>query len=265
MPAILPPTTCAAIQHVGERHAHPLPYRHPAAYRQPTLCAQPASLVGRQSNVAVVARPCPRAAGRLPEPGTIGAAEAVLGQGRRRPRTWRLCWDALGRRLRPHRPSKPWDCPAPTCSTRPRPCGQGGRGRETHGHGRPHSGHPASDTGHRTRGHWTRTGDERHSKHSDVLDSHNHEDGRRYGEPSCGAGACGAAANDGSTMGTLRARPQPPQRPGSCSVLLRRRWRASAHCSPWLEFDGTAEGDERKAGEVSQGWWRCWWRCCWRW
>jgi hypothetical protein len=28
-----------------------------------------------------------------------------------------------------------------------------------------------------------RTGDERHSKHVDILDTHNHEDRHRYGEP----------------------------------------------------------------------------------
>jgi len=45
--------------------------------------------------------PCPRAAGLLPESGANGAAEAVLGERRRRPRTWPLSWDALRRRLRP--------------------------------------------------------------------------------------------------------------------------------------------------------------------
>ncbi len=52
----------------------------------------------------------------------------------------------------------------------PPPCGQGGRGRtDTDGRTR--------DTRHRTRGHRTRTVDERPSKPSDILEHHDHEDG----------------------------------------------------------------------------------------
>lgn len=43
------------------------------------------------------------------------------------------------------------------------------------------------------------------------------------------SGACGLALKDGSAMATLPAR---PQRPGSCSVSLRRPRRALAHCCP---------------------------------
>jgi hypothetical protein len=60
---------------------------------------------------AVVARPCQRAAGRLPKSGAIGAVEAVLGRAETSAGTWPLSWGALGRRLRPRstacRPGQP--------------------------------------------------------------------------------------------------------------------------------------------------------------
>jgi hypothetical protein len=58
--------------------------------------------------------------------------------------------------------------------------------------------------------------------------------------------------------GPLPARETPTAEPGSCSVARRRRPSgASAHCSPQLDFEGTAVGNETKAGWVvlDQRWW----------
>jgi hypothetical protein len=198
MPAILPLPTCVVIQHVGERRAHPLPHRDPSANRRAPLCANRLSWSaggrtwpGRSRHLSAPHKTAARSAAdaSLAQQSLHRSNRARLGQTTGRSRT------RVGDHGKVARP-RPWGRPAPTLSTRPRPCGQGGRGRETRGRGRPHSGHPgtpAPDTGHRTpaqrtprhtgTGHRTRTGDERHSKHSDILDSHNHEDGRRDGEP----------------------------------------------------------------------------------
>ena len=68
-------------------------------------------------------------------------------------------------------------------------------------------------------GHASRTGsdadrgtDERHGRHSDILDRHDHKAARRDTPSlSCGAGVCGLATKVGSAMATLPARPLPRQ------------------------------------------------------
>jgi hypothetical protein len=206
----------------GRTSRAPLPHRDPSTNRRATLCANrlswsaggrtwpqpPPERTPRQ-------RPGPRPTSPLAQHALHRSNRAGLGQTTGRSRT------RAGDHGKVARP-KPWGRPAPTRSTRPRPRGQGGRGRETRGretrgHGRPTADTPAhpppdartpdtgrADTGHRTRGHRTPGRGQATNGTASIRTSSTATTTKTAAgtaNPSCGAGACGAATNDGSVMG----------------------------------------------------------------
>jgi len=260
MPIILPLTTCAAIQHVGERRAHPLPHRDPSANRRATLCAQPAVLVGRRSKRGRSRRlSASQDSGqvrgrRLRSPSTASAAPFAPDSGRRpaarghggRPRQGRPAPNR-GAALHRRAPQTPAcadraDADARRTDTDTRTADTRRTRHRTPDTGRGHPSTPGTDArtpdadipAHpaRTRGQATNgTASIRTSSTATTTKT-----AAGTANPSSGAGACGSAPNDGSAMGTLRARPQPPSD------------RAAARCR------SAVDGAPRRTALVPENW-----------
>jgi hypothetical protein len=140
-----------------------------SANRRATLCAHRLSLVGRRSNVAAAAAcPHPKTAAKSTVEASASPAQPPPLQSRQTRADDRAARDTAGDHAEIG-PSLPSGCPA--APTRSASLRRADRRTRTPDARTPDARTPDAD---RRR---------RQGIHSDILESHNHEDGRRYGEP----------------------------------------------------------------------------------